>query len=115
LEDARLLFDYKRYNSSINRSYYSIFNSILSILVFDNVKTRKHRKIIADFNQEYVFSKKVFERRIGREIYKMIPLRENCDYEDFYYAKREEGEKAINFAQEFYDLVSKYRNRRIME
>ncbi len=47
LEDAQLLIEKKRWNSAINRLYYSAFYAVIALLaaIAMNPKTRKHEKI----------------------------------------------------------------------
>ena len=113
LDDAQLLFENARYDSAINRAYYCIFNSILSVLVLDDINTTQHKNAIAMFNKEYIHIKMVFEKRTGSMLNHAYITRNQCDYRRLRDATKEECEDIMNFAQEFYTLISEYRKHRV--
>lgn len=54
LNDAKLLLREKRYKSSVNRSYYSIFHALRAVTALDGFDSSKHSSVIAFFNRTYV-------------------------------------------------------------
>lgn len=54
LNAAKILFENNLYAQSINRSYYSIFHSVRSLLSFDKFDSKKHSGIISYFNEHYI-------------------------------------------------------------
>lgn len=59
-----------------------------SILALEGVDFKRHKDVIAYFNQQYVATDK-FERGLGKRIGRLKTLREDCDYDDFYVIDRE--------------------------
>jgi uncharacterized protein (UPF0332 family) len=54
VDEAKLLFDNKRYDGCINRSYYAIFSAIRSLLALVGLDSRKHSGIISYFDRLFV-------------------------------------------------------------
>ena len=54
LEQAELLFNDKRFDGSINRSYYAIFNAIRALLAVVKLDSRKHSGVISYFDRYFV-------------------------------------------------------------
>ena len=53
-EDAKIMFENKRYKNTLNRAYYSIFHAIRAVNALNGYDSSKHSGVIAYFNQEYV-------------------------------------------------------------
>lgn len=79
---AKLCFENKGYRDAVNRSYYATFYALRAVLAIEGVDFRRHKDVVAYFNQYYVATGK-FEREIGRRIGRLKTMREDCDYDDF--------------------------------
>ena len=104
---ALLLYDNKSYRSANNRAYYSIFYSIKTVLSLEPKDFRRHKDILAYFNQHYV-NENVFPKSVGKEIAKASLIRDNSDYNEFYIVSKEDTEKVIKTSKKLYDYVKKY-------
>lgn len=106
-EDAKLLFDNKRYKSANNRAYYSIFHAIKSVLALEAIDFKKHKDVQAYFNKNYVKTE-IFPKKMGRKIVEASTIREDSDYDDDFVVDREKTLQQIETAEEIIDLVEKY-------
>lgn len=95
------------YKDSINRSYYSVFYAIKSVLALGTVDFKRHKDVVAYFNKEYVATEK-FSRELGRKIAVLKQVRETSDYDDFFIASKEKAEEQINTAELVLQEVKKY-------
>lgn len=95
------------YKDSINRSYYSVFYAIKSILALGTVDFKRHKDVIAYFNKEYVATEK-FPRELGRRIGTLKQIREKSDYDDFYIASKAKAEEQIESAELVLQAVKNY-------
>ena len=100
---CKLLFDAGFYKDANNRAYYSIFNSIRAILATVPVDFKKHKDVIAYFNQHFIKTE-VFPRELGHRISLASTIREDSDYLDSYIVSKTATEKQIKTAKD----VSKY-------
>lgn len=107
LESARLLLDAGKYRDSISRSYYAIFMAVRAVLVYDKVDFSKHSGVIAYFQKEYIKTGK-FEVKYSRYLQTASQIRNNCDYDDFFIASKQDAEEQYSRAVEFYEEVNKY-------
>ena len=48
-EEAKLLFENKRYDGCVNRSYYAVFSAVRALLALLGLDSRKHSGVIAYF------------------------------------------------------------------
>lgn len=107
LEDAKLLYDNKRYKSANNRAYYAIFHAIRAVLALERVDFKKHKDVQSYFNKNYVHTGK-FPSEIGHKIAVASKVREDSDYDDEFIVKPETTQIQIETASELIDLVEKY-------
>lgn len=107
LESARLLLDAGKYRDSISRSYYAIFTAVRAVLACDKVDFSKHSGVIAYFQKEYIKTGK-FEVKYSRYLQTAFQIRNNCDYDDFFMASKQDAEEQYSRAVEFYEEVYNY-------
>lgn len=93
--------------TSVNRSYYSVFNAMRAILTLDDFDSKKHMGIIARYRQEYVKTG-ILPTGTSEIIKTLFRIRNDSDYEDFYIISREDAKKQIENAEEFYNVISTY-------
>lgn len=107
LESAKLLLDAGKYRDSISRSYYAIFTAVRAVLAIDKVDFSKHSSVIAYFQKEYIKTGK-FEVKYSRYLQTAFQIRNNCDYDDFFVASKQDAEEQYSRAVEFYEEVSMF-------
>lgn len=95
------------YKDSINRSYYAIFTTIRALLAENEIDFKKHSAVIAYFRQHYIKTE-IFNVKFSKYIGDAFEIRNDCDYEDFFFVSREESEMQYNRAVEFYESVRNY-------
>lgn len=111
LDSAEILYKSNKLKAANNRAYYSIFHSIRAILALDNKDFKRHKDVIAYFNQYYV-STEIFPKIIGKKIGLASSTREDSDYDDKFIAKTEDTFNQIETAKELINLTEKYLNER---
>lgn len=114
LLDAKILFENKGYLSANNRAYYSIFHSIRAVLALEPIDFKRHKDVIAYFNQYYV-NTEIFPKIFGRKISKANQIREDSDYDDDFLINTEQTLQQIETAEELLKVVEEYINRNISE
>lgn len=68
LHTAEIIFkEVRDYASVNNRTYYAIFYAIRAILALERKDFKKHKDVIAYFNQNYV-NTEIFPKQLGRRI-----------------------------------------------
>ena len=107
------MFENKSYKSAINRSYYAIFTAMRSLLAEEEKDFKKHSAVIGYFRKNYIKTG-IFETKFSDYIGDSFEVRNDCDYEDFYIALREEAETQYLHAVEFYEAVKIMRQSKII-
>jgi len=102
-----ILKEVKDYTSANNRAYYAIFYAIRAVLALEEIDFKKHKDVIAYFNQNYIKTEK-FPKKIGRKISQAQKIREDSDYDDKYEPSYEKTQEQIETANELIQLVKKY-------
>ena len=104
---CKLLYDEGYYKDANNRAYYSIFNSIRAILSTEPKDFKRHKDVIAYFNQNYIKTK-IFPRELGHKISLANAVREDSDYLDSYMINKKETNEQIKTAKEVSKYAEKY-------
>ena len=111
LSSARILLRAGEYKGANNRAYYAIFYAIRAVLALEQIDFKKHKDVIAYFNQNYIKTE-IFPRKIGKKIAQAQRIREDSDYDDEYQPSLEKTEQQIETAKELIKLVKKYLMRK---
>ncbi len=107
LSDAEFSYENKRYLNANNRAYYAIFHAIKAVLALERVDFKRHKDVLAYFNQYYIKTEK-FPRMISKKISQASKVREDSDYDDEFIPTDEETKLQIDTAKELIKLVEKY-------
>ena len=107
LKAARYCLQENLYKDCINRSYYAAFYGVKAVRALGTVDFKRHKDVVAYFNQHYVASS-IFPREIGRRLATLKQLREKSDYDDFYIASREQAERQLDSAGVIIKSICEY-------
>jgi uncharacterized protein (UPF0332 family) len=107
LKSAKLLLTAGQYKDSIGRSYYAIFSAVRAVLAEEQVDFSKHAGVISYFQKEYVKTG-IFDVKYSKYLQTAFQIRNNCDYDDFYIASKQDAEEQYAKAEEFCGAVVKY-------
>ena len=107
LKACEALYELKLYKSANNRAYYSIFHTIRSILSLEPIDFKRHKSVIAYFNEHYIKTE-IFPKELGRRISKSKKIREDSDYDDEFVVKESETYAQLETAKELLELAKKY-------
>jgi uncharacterized protein (UPF0332 family) len=103
LIQAELLLTNHRYDGSINRSYYAIFNAVRALLALAEVDSRSHQGVMSYFDRYFV-KPGVLEKQFSKIIHTAFDTRQDNDYEDFYDPSeadaQEQYDNAVLFIEE---------------
>ncbi|MBI5050268.1 MAG: HEPN domain-containing protein [Nitrospirae bacterium] len=111
LEEAKfLLSGNKSPRSIINRAYYAMFYSVLSLLVYEpysSYSSSKHSGVLSYFNKRFI-KEGVFPDNIGRSINKAFELRQRGDYREYIDLSYEQVAPFIDDAEIFVKTVKSH-------
>lgn len=107
LLDAELNYKNARYLNANNRAYYSIFHAIKAVLAIERVDFKKHKDVLAYFNQYYIKTE-IFPKIMSSKINQAKEIREDSDYDDEFVPTDEQTKMQIETAKELIKLVEEY-------
>lgn len=90
MSEAQLFLENRRYEGSINRSYYAVFNAIRSLLALVGLDSRKHSGVISYFDRYFVRTG-IFDREFSKIVHTSFDVRQASDYQDFYLISEEQA------------------------
>jgi len=108
LKQAEILLENNMYDGSVNRSYYSVFNAIRSVLALVKLDSAKHTGVLSFFDKYFV-NTNIFEKRFSKIAHSAFDVRQDNDYEDFYKPTKKEAESQLNDAKDFIKEIKQKR------
>jgi uncharacterized protein (UPF0332 family) len=100
LEDARILADAGRWNTSVNRLYYACFYAVSALLIKDGLSSSKHSGVRSLFNRHYVKTDKV-SKEMAQIYNDLFERRQESDYMDFIRFEQSQVQPWISQAEAF--------------
>ena len=81
LQDAQILFNAKRWRSSINRVYYAMFYSVSALANAYGFSTSKYSTLEGWFNKTIIHTG-IIPKEKGKMYREVFVIRSECDYDD---------------------------------
>lgn len=103
---AELLIQNKKWNSAVNRLYYSAYYAISALLVKANIITKTHSGVKTQFFLNYVKSG-IIEVKYGKVYSDLFDWRQKGDYGDFFDFTEKEVTSILLPTKELIDKVKK--------
>ncbi len=104
LTDSEELAKLEMWNVVANRAYYALYHAVMAMMVNDGFSPKTHSGLITEFGREYVFTGRI-DPKYSKVLSQMRSIRENCDYDVFYYTNREEMEPILITVRELIELI----------
>jgi uncharacterized protein (UPF0332 family) len=104
LEDARLLADNQRWNSCMNRLYYSSFHLISALLYKHDIKSETHNGTKTQFNYHFIKTGLV-DVSYGKLYSNLFDWRQVSDYADFVDFESETVLPVLNQVEVFNKII----------
>jgi len=80
---AKVLAENEFWNSAVNRVYYSLFDSVNALLVFNKIQTKSHSATKSQFSLHFVKTGK-FDKKYGKLLSELFDWRQKGDYENIF-------------------------------
>ena len=82
-DDALILIENKKWNTAINRLYYSCFYAVISLLLKNGIETRTHNGARTKFSTEFIKTGNL-DKKYGKLFSKLFDYRQKGDYGDLF-------------------------------
>ena len=83
LEDAQILAEREKWNSTINRLYYAAYYSVMALLLNKGLKPTTHNGAKSNFTQYFIKTGK-FPKEFGKIYSQLFTWRQKGDYDDLF-------------------------------
>jgi uncharacterized protein (UPF0332 family) len=83
LDDARILADNKKWNSTINRLYYAAYYAVIALLLKSNLKPITHKGAKTEFSNHFIKSQ-IIPKEFGQIYSQLFTWRQKGDYDDLF-------------------------------
>jgi uncharacterized protein (UPF0332 family) len=103
-EVAGLLIENKKWNSAINRLYYSAFYAISGLLVQSEINAKTHTGVKTQFFLNFVKTGKI-ELSLGKVYADLFDWRQKGDYGDFFDFTKDDVNSILNPTKELIAAV----------
>ena len=107
LRDAERNLEHGAFADAANRSYYSIFHAIRTVLITIGFVSKTHSGNISEFRRCFIKTG-VFPVEFSRIIGRAFEVRNDSDYEDFYVISKDEVTQQTRNARTFLAAVEDY-------
>jgi len=106
-EEAIFLAEKKRWNTVINRLYYSCFYAVIALLIKNGIETSSHDGTRTMLGNSFVKSG-VIDKRFGKLYSKLGDFRQKGDYGDMFDFDQQTVEPLISQVEEFLTEIKKH-------
>ena len=107
-DEAKYLFEgQKNLRSVINRIYYSMFYSVLALLINEPFASSKHKGVISYFNKRFI-KEGIFPQTMALSLREAFELRQTGDYKEYSDLHHDQVHPFFEKARFFIDSIKKY-------
>jgi len=114
LEDARLLLEEGRFESSINRSYYAALTAAKGLLILFGIDSKTHEGVKAMVGKKLIMDGYMSDE-YGKWFRSLLFEREDADYADFVIMDKDDAQVAYKNAISFIEKSVEVADRIIKE
>ena len=82
-DDAVILAEKEKWNSAINRLYYSTYYAIMALLLDSDLKPTTHNGTKSNFSEYFIKNGKI-DKKYGKMYSQLFTWRQKGDYDDFF-------------------------------
>ena len=114
LSQSELLSANKKYDGSVNRSYYAIFSAIRSLLALLKLDRSTHAGVLSIFDR-YFIKTGIIDKEYSKSAHSAFDSRQDSDYEDFYTPSENDAVTQLEKAKAFVNEMSMKREKFVNE
>ncbi len=104
IEDAKLLANDNRWNTTVNRLYYASFYAVIGLFAQKGIRTKSHSGALTMFSKEFIKTGIVSQKQ-GDLYTTLFNKRQESDYKDFQVFTQEDIEHLIPETEEFIKTI----------
>ncbi len=106
-DDACILAENGRWNSTLNRLYYAGFYAVIALLMKNNIQTQTHDGARTQLGLHFIKTG-IIDIEFGKLYSKLFDLRQKGDYGDLFDFDGDTVNPLIESTREFLDVIKKH-------
>jgi len=103
-EDALILAEKNRWNSTIYRLYYAAYHAVMAILLTEDLKPTTHNGAKSNFTEFFIKSNKI-PKEYGKIYSQLFTWRQKGDYDDLFDFDKEKVQPYFKPVLELIELI----------
>jgi hypothetical protein len=104
LKSAKILLEHGKFEDSISRAFYAMFNAARALLYSKGLEVRTHKGAISLFGEHFV-KKGILSSEYADIFRKAFDLRQKSDYDPYTQFSQEIAEETISNAERFINKI----------
>ncbi len=105
-DDAMILAEKEKWNSTINRLYYATYYAVIALLLDSDFKPTTHNGAKSNFSEFFIKSGKI-DSRYGKIYSQLFTWRQKGDYDDLFDFQKDKVIPYFEPVSDFISLVEK--------
>ena len=106
-DEALILAEKEKWNTVINRLYYSCFYAVIALLLKNDIETQTHDGARTQFGLHFIKTGKI-DKAYGKLFTKLFDYRQKSDYGDLFDYDEDIVKPLIEQVKEFIGEIGKY-------
>ena len=103
LDDAHILAEKSKWNSTINRLYYAAYYAVIALLLKSDLKTTTHNGVKSNFSEHFIKTN-IISKDLGKMYSQLFTWRQKGDYDDLFDFEKD---KVIPYFEPVKELIEK--------
>ncbi|GAB1450005.1 HEPN domain-containing protein [Draconibacterium sp.] len=100
-EDAMILSERNKWNSTINRLYYSAYYAVMALLLDSDLNPTTHNGAKSNFSEYFILTNKI-PKELGKMYSQLFTWRQKGDYDDLFDFEKD---KVLPYFKPVNDLI----------
>jgi uncharacterized protein (UPF0332 family) len=105
-DDALILSEREKWNSTINRLYYATYYAVMAILLYSDLKPTTHNGAKSNFSEYFIKTGKI-DSKYGKIYSQLFTWRQKGDYDDLFDFNKD---IVMPYFEPVYDFISLIEN-----
>ena len=106
LDDARILAEKSKWNSTINRLYYAAYYAVTALLLKSDLRATTHNGVKSNFSEHYIKTNMI-SRELGKIYSQLFTWRQKGDYDDLFDFEKDMVVPYFEPVKELIDTIEK--------
>lgn len=103
-EDAKILAANGKWNSTINRLYYSAYYAVIALLLRNGLNPSTHNGAKSNFTMHFIKTQ-IIDKKFGKIYSQLFTWRQKGDYDDLFDFDENKVKPYFEFVEEFIKVI----------